>query len=263
MPELPDVEMMRRYLAHTSLHQRVENVRVLDDYVIKEMGREEFRSRLEGVTFDRVERRGKFLEVFTDSVYDLAIHFGMTGYLKYVTSSEQYTKYVRVVFRFRDRDLRYVAKRKLGGLYLVKNGRFSSISTIREMGPEPLDSDFSFDKFRSLTEGRFAMTKALLLDQSFIAGVGNVYADEILFQAGIRPGRRISDLDEEELQSLYKGIRRVLRTAIKHQVDLQDLKDIFLTPHRESDGQCPRCAALLKTTKISSRTSYWCERCQK
>ncbi|MFW6117429.1 MAG: Fpg/Nei family DNA glycosylase, partial [Thermoproteota archaeon] len=263
MPELPDVEMMRRYLVDTSLNKKIETVDVLDNYVIKKVQVDTFESRLKGTRFQEVERRGKFLEVFTDSRYDLAIHFGMTGYLKYVNSQEKRSKYVRTIFGFKEHDLRYVSKRKLGGLYLVEDSNFDSISTIQKMGPEPLDDEFTFEDFKSITEGRSAMTKSLLLDQSFIAGIGNVYGDEILFQAGIRPDKKISDLNQQKLHTLFEEIKHVLKTVIQHEIELQNLKQTFLTPHRHSGGKCPKCGSSLKKMKISSRTSYWCDNCQK
>lgn len=264
MPELPDVEMMRRYLAETSLHQRVHDVRILDDYVIKDVSSNEFRDRLRGIKFERVGRRGKFLEVYTDSKYDLAIHFGMTGYLRYIPSYASYQKYTRVVFTFfQNYDLRYVAKRKLGGLYLVPDGKFNSVRTIENMGPEPLDPKFNFQSLKNIAEGRSATLKALLLNQSFIAGIGNVYADEILFQTGVRPDRKISDLTETELLKLFRQIKRVLQTAIQHQTSFKGLEEDFLIPHRRIGEICPKCKSEIKNMKISNRTSYYCERCQR
>ena len=263
MPELPDVEMMRRYLAETSLDKKIETVEVLDKYVIKKASVDRFKSGLEGVRFTEVDRRGKFLEVLTDSHYDLVIHFGMTGYLRYVRVEEDYSKYLRTIFRFQGHDLRYISKRKLGGLYLIEEGHFDSISTIKKMGPEPLDEGFTIEDFTHLTEGRSAMVKSLLLNQSFIAGIGNVYGDEILYQAGIRPDKKISDLNKRQLRTLFEEIKHVLQTVIQHEIDFEGLKQTFLTPHREPGGKCPRCGSTLKTKKISSRTSYWCGNCQK
>lgn len=264
MPELPDVEVMRKYLAETSLHKEVKDVEIFDGYVVKEVSSDTFKSCLTGVRFEKAERRGKFLEVFTDSEYDLAIHFGMTGCLEYVPSGRDYQKYVRVAFKFQNNyDLRYVAKRKLGGLYLVENGDFNSIATIKNMGPEPLDPNFTFDKFQSLSKNRSAKLKALFLDQSFIAGIGNVYADEVLFQAGIRPQRKISELSQQELCNLFKMVKYVLKTAVHYETNFEGLKDAFLVPHRNPEGTCPKCGNSFQTAKISSRTSYWCEHCQK
>ncbi|MFW6110552.1 MAG: Fpg/Nei family DNA glycosylase [Thermoproteota archaeon] len=263
MPELPDVEIMRRYLAETSLDKKIETVDVLDKYVIKKSSVNRFKSGLEGARFTEVDRRGKFLEVLTDSHYDLVIHFGMTGYLRYMRVDEDYSKYVRTVFRFQGHDLRYISKRKLGGLYLIEDGQFDSINTINKMGPEPLDEGFTFEDFKKLTEEKSAMIKSLLLDQSFIAGIGNVYGDEILFQAGIRPDRKISELNQRQLHTLFEEIKHVLQTVIKHEIDFEVLEKTFLTPHRDPEGKCPKCKTPLKTMKISSRTSYWCDNCQK
>lgn len=263
MPELPDVEMMRRYLAETSLNKTVERVDVRDTYVLKKVQPDLFKSHLRGVSFKEVNRRGKFLEVLTDSRHDLVIHFGMTGSLRYVACDKNYSKYVRTIFGFREYDLRYISKRKLGGLYLVEGEDFDSISTIQDMGPEPLDKSFTFDEFKRITQGRSAMAKSLLLDQSFIAGIGNVYGDEILFQAGIRPDRKISKLNHQQLNALFGEIKHVLRTVIQHELDFQGLQQKFLTPHRQPEGKCPKCGLPLKNMRISSRTSYWCSHCQK
>lgn len=264
MPELPDVEMLRKYLAETSLHKKIERVKVLDDYVIKGLSTSEFISRLEEARFEGVERRGKFLKVFTDSEHDLALHFGMTGYLRYTPSFSRYEKYARVAFTFsQNSDLRYVSKRKLGGLHLVPKGKFDRIATIKNMGPEPLNPEFDFTKFKTRVERRSAMVKALLLDQSFIAGIGNVYGDEILFQAGIRPNRKISELGEEELKRLFKETKRVLRKAIQRKARLQGLEDSFLALHRGEGENCPRCGSRIRKMKVSGRTSYYCERCQR
>ncbi len=256
--------MQKRYLEETSLQKRIKRVKVLDDYVIKGLSNSEFVSRLEEAEFERVERRGKFLKAFTDSEHDLALHFGMTGYLSYAPSSSRYEKYARVVFTFyQDHDLRYVSKRKLGGLYLVPKGKFNRIATLKTMGPEPLNPEFDFTKFKTRVEKRSAMMKALLLDQSFIAGIGNVYGDEILFQAGIRPDRKISELGEEELTRLFKETKRVLRKAIQRKARLQGLEDSFLALHRRKDENCPRCGSRIQRVKVSGRTSYYCERCQR
>lgn len=256
--------MQRRYLAETSLHKRIKKVEIIDNYVIKGVSSHEFKYRLEGAKFEQVDRRGKFLEVSTDSRYDLAFHFGMTGHLKYVPTHSAYEKYARVIFTFvSNHDLRYLAMRKLGGLYLVPRGEFTQIDTIRKMGPEPLSPEFDLSTFKRIIQGRSAMLKALLLDQSFIAGIGNVYGDEILFQAGIRPDRKISELSEEELTKLFKETKSVLRKANQHKARLQRLRDSFLALHRRKGENCPRCGSRIQKMKVSGRTSYYCERRQR
>lgn len=262
MPELPDVEMQRRYLAENSLNKRIKDVQVHDSYVIKGVSDQEFVSKLKDVKFIDTDRRGKFLEVYTDSGYDLAIHFGMTGHLKYTLKTSTLEDYTRVVFTFTDdHDLRYVAMRKLGGLFLVPEGEFTRIDTIKNMGPEPLNPKFNFSTFEKMTRGRSAKVKALLMDQAFIAGIGNLFADEILFQAEIRPDRRFSEFDEEELKKLFDEIKRVLHKAIQNKARIQDFEDF--APHRREGEDCPRCGYKIHATKISGRTSYYCEKCQK
>lgn len=264
MPELPEVEVQRRYVADTSLHKKVERVNILDTDVIRGVSSHEFKSGLEGATFEDVKRRGKFLEVSTDSRHDLVVHFGMTGHLEYVPTASAYEKYARVTFTFAgEYDLRYLAVRKLGGLYLVPHGNFSQIPTIRTMGPEPLSPLFGHPTFLQMIEGRSAMVKALLLDQSFIAGIGNVYGDEILFQAGIRPDRRASELDAPEVARLFKELTRVIKKAIHRKARLQGLEASFLALHRSAGERCPRCESRIDRVKVSGRTSYYCPRCQR
>jgi formamidopyrimidine-DNA glycosylase len=173
-------------------------------------------------------------------------------------------KITRVIFTFVGKhELRYLAMRKLGGLYLVPRGEFNQIDTIRKMGPEPLSPEFDFSTFKRIIEGKSAMVKALLLDQRFVAGIGNVYGDEILFQSRIRPNRKISELSRAELKNLFRETKRVLRKAIQRKAKLQGLEDSFLALHRGEGENCPRCGSRIQKVKISNRSSYYCERCQK
>jgi len=131
------------------------------------------------------------------------------------------------------------------------------------MGPEPLYPDFTLESFRERIKNRSKVIKTLLMDQRFIAGIGNLYADEILFQAGILPYRRAKDLDKGEIEQLYREIKQVLEEANRFNARVWRLSYKFIIPHRYGDGVCPKCGKHLESLSIGNRTSFFCPRCQR
>ena len=131
------------------------------------------------------------------------------------------------------------------------------------METEPLDSDFTLESFLKRLKNKSKTIKTLLMDQKFIAGIGNLYADEILFQARILPYRKAKDLNKRERIRLYKKIKEVLKEANKVNAAVWKLKHKFIIPHRYEDNICPKCGNKLKSIKIGNRTSFFCSHCQK
>ncbi|MFO7743261.1 MAG: DNA-formamidopyrimidine glycosylase family protein [Anaerolineae bacterium] len=270
MPELPDVETMRWYLQSTSLHQEIQAVEVHAPGVVRSDGGgdqsavRELREELVGCSFASTRRHGKWLFVALDdhSERTLVLHFGMTGGLKTFKDMDDEPEYDRVLFRFANGyQLAYVSQRKLGQVRLIDD--VAGFIDRRELGPDALDADLDLAAFRNLVEGRRVMAKALLMDQHTIAGIGNVYADEILFQAGVHPRTRVSALDDQTVERLFHRMKEVLRTAIRCQARPDRLPDTFLAPHRHAEGTCPACGARLERVKVSSRTAYYCPKCQR
>ncbi len=261
MPELPDVEVILRYLKSKSLKKSIEMVKVSDSRILKGMTGRKFESSLIGHYFESAVRRGKFCIVKVDYGGCLIFHFGMTGDLKYFKDAAYTPEYTRILFAFDKGYLAYVSQRMLGGVWLTKEP--NEVATIVLMGPEPLDPKFTLSIFRERLKERAKMIKALLMDQRFIAGIGNLYADEILFQAGIRPYRKATDLKKGEIRGLYWEIKRVLKDANMVNAEVWRLSHRFLIPHRHSDGICPKCRKELESTSIGNRTSFFCPRCQR
>jgi formamidopyrimidine-DNA glycosylase len=261
MPELPDVEVMKRYCDATALHQEVQAVRVRDQYVLKEITPQKLEKRLVGQSFARTRRHGKYLFVGLKDRPWLALHFGMTGHLKYFKLESQRPEYAQVLFLFRNEyRLAYVSARKLGQVRLIPD--IDAFVAQQDLGPDVLDPDFDLDTFRRILADRRGMIKPALMDQSLMAGIGNVYADEILFQAGVYPRRKVSELDDDVLKKIFDALKEVLQTAIECQADPEQLPDSFLIPHRHEDGHCPHCGGQVRKIEISGRTGYYCPDCQ-
>jgi formamidopyrimidine-DNA glycosylase len=259
MPELPDVELYRRYLDATSLHQpfdhvEVEALRVLEDTTPQALGR-----RLKGHRLEDTRRHGKYLFATLDSGGALVLHFGMTGRLEYSRKAHDPPRHTACLFHFGNGgQLAYVAPRKLGHVALTDSP--AHFIEDRALGPDALEIDW--DTFRAAAGKRRGGVKSWLMDQQRIAGIGNVYSDEILFQAGIHPKQAVRDLDDDELRDLHRAIREVLTAAIEAKADPEHMPPGFLLPHRGEGGRCPRCRTGVKKIRASGRTAWYCPACQ-
>lgn len=259
MPELPDVEVSRRYMEATSLHQTIKEVEVKSPNMLGNVTAQQLRQRLIDSRFDSTRRHGKHLLARLDQGRWLTLHFGMTGYLDYFRHLTEERPHDRLLISFANGfHLAYVCQRMLGGVGLAEDIR--ELVTERNLGPDALEVDFRV--FLELVGEKRGAIKSALLDQHLIAGIGNIYADEILFQAGLRPQADIDRLDGEDLEELFKRMKQVLQTAIDSKVDPERFPHSYLLPYRDKEGRCPRCAGKLDRTKVSGRTTYYCPRCQ-
>lgn len=261
MPELPDVAVFKKYLDSTSLHQRIEHVEVLDKAVLGNVGPRQLPKALAGHELVSSRQHGKYLFVETDGAGWLLLHFGMTGFLEYFTKGDEGRPHVRVLFRFDNGyGLAYHSQRKLGKVDLVESPE--TVIEEQHLGPDPLHADFGLRDFRKLVKGRSGSVKSFLMNQEILAGVGNVYSDEALFDAGFHPGTPIADLDDEEVETLYRSMQKVLRTAIDSKVDVDRFPKDALLPHREGGVRCPRCGGTITKKTVSGRSSYFCRKHQ-
>lgn len=188
------------------------------------------------------------------------MHFGMTGDLKYLKESEDAPDYTKCSFVFNNRHkLHYISKRKLGHVEMTEN--LDDFIQKKELGPDALD--ISEDDFVSLLKEKKSMVKSALMDQSVISGIGNVYADEILFQCKIHPKQKTTALSGSDFKNLYKNTRKVLEKAIEKNADPTKLPKSYLLPNREEGNDCPRCDGKIEKIKTGGRTGYYCPSCQK
>ena len=212
MPELPDVETFRRYLNATSLHQRIIGVDVRSAYILKGVSARELVRRLKGRCFESSRRHGKHLFVRADGDLWLRLHFGMTGSLQYFKREERAPRHTRVLFAFANgHRLAFEDQRKFGEVGLLKD--IDEFLKKRGLGPDALD--ISRSQFKERFRKHRGAVKTILLNQKLIAGIGNIYADEILFRARIHPATQVSALKEKTVTKLFRAARNILKKAIE------------------------------------------------
>ena len=263
MPELPDVQEVIRRIKKKIINKKIGKIVVLSRKIIVTPAINRFREALVGKKIKAISRRGKFILITLSSTDTLVVHLRMTGDLKIVSSKNKIHKHTRVIFSLSSGiDLRYIDPRKLGKMYLVPDSNFKKIKLLLEMGPEPLSDEFTEEEFRRILGKHRGSIKALLLNQRFIAGIGNVYGDEILFHAGIHPLKSPDDFSENEIRTLYSKIKSVLATAVKMRA-APWIHPRWLMGERGEGGSCPKCSRVLDRVHIQGRYSYFCPKCQK
>jgi formamidopyrimidine-DNA glycosylase len=256
MPELPDVEGFRRVLAKHAVGAPIRRVLVRDAGVLRGTTARRLADVLRGRLFRKPSRHGKWLIAPTDRSAVLLFHFGMTGSLEWERHGAP-QRHDRVIFAFDRGELRYRDLRKLQGLRLARDDAEVG-AILRALGPDALDvSPRTFDE---RIAGR-ARLKAILMDQSVIAGLGNLLVDEILWRARINPARPANRLSGPERAAVFREMRRVLRDSIR--VGRVPPRGVWLTGRRDdASAKCPRCATRLRRGTIAGRTTVWCPRCQ-
>ena len=251
MPELPDVEIQRRFLEKHAQGRRFETVEIVDaEKVLTGTTAPELQRTLQEKSVVGTERLGKYLLcALSDDEHVLVFHFGMTGYLVFQegemlylaggaesggaersASTPDLPEKTKGVFTFLDRArLGFVNMRLLGSIFLIRD--IAAFRRAHEIGPDALS--LSREQFKELLTGR-GSAKSTLMNQKKLSGIGNVYSDEILFQAGIHPKRALNDLEEEERERLYEALHRVMEIAVDRDADPARFPETFLTPYRSS-----------------------------
>jgi formamidopyrimidine-DNA glycosylase len=255
MPELPDVEGFRRFFDRHAAGKRVRRVHDVDEYLLKNTSPSGLGRALGGRRFEQARRHGKLLVCPTDGA-TLLLHFGMTGSLVWSGEEPEQHPHDRLSLELDDGELRYRNMRKLGSIRLARDERELD-EIVGRLGPDWLD--VSRERLDELLDGRRGSIKAALMDQSLAAGLGNLTADESLWQARIDPRRAVSSLGEHDRDVLHRAIRTVLADSIPH--GLVPGKRTWLTGARDRrDAACPRCGARLERVRIGGRTTVFCPR---
>ena len=263
MPELPDVETRRAYIEKTCLGRRIARVKVFDERILEGVTPRALSKGLAGSEFVEVRRRAKFILIPTDKGRTLLMHFGMTGDVLFDEDGSERPMSDRVDFEFADGTvLHFTDHRLFGRIALYNTTEEGKVPDIAKLGPEPLDRAFTFKRFKDMLAGHNTTIHQVLMDQELIAGIGNIYSDEICYQAGVRPNRKPRDIGEDEKRRLFDKTKWTLRRAIDLNADLDDHGDVFLIPHRGKGGRCPHGHPLESKT-IGGRTSWFCPKDQK
>lgn len=255
MPELPEVESFGRTFARHALRRRVARVTVRDERILGVRPGALTRA-LRGATFRAVHRHGKHLFADAGGRW-VHFHFGMSGEFTPFAEGDPEPRFARVVLGFADgSSLAFEDMRLFGVVDLTPSPQ----AYIEEhgLGPDPLARGFTASRFLELATGRRGAVKSLLMSQDIIAGVGNLYADETLYQSGIHPRRSVADLSEKDLRLLHRTLRKVLETAVDRRIHDRELPPRWLFDHREEGDRCPRCGGTIQRTVVFGRTTYYC-----
>jgi formamidopyrimidine-DNA glycosylase len=269
MPELPEVETIRRGLENALVGQAIEAVDVRWPGTIDSPAVDAFTAKLLGRRIVGVGRRGKYLILELTGGWYLLIHLRMTGQLLLCGEMPAKNKHIHVIFYLDDgRLLCFRNVRKFGRMYLVSD----PAQVVGDLGPEPLGEELDEATFAARLREHRGMLKPLLLNQHFLAGLGNIYVDEALFASRLGPRRKANTLTEAEISDLYRAIRQVLRQGIRNRgTTLDDFCDLegqsgfnqnCLAVFSRQESPCPRCGAEIEKTVVSGRGTYYCPECQ-
>jgi formamidopyrimidine-DNA glycosylase len=269
MPELPEVETVRNELTPHVVGRRITGLTFEWDGIVKKIPVEDFKRGVIGQEILALDRRGKYLIFTLNSGKYMIIHLKMTGSLLVRNTGDELPRFTRAVIHLdNETDIVFRDPRKFGVIRLVDD----PASMVGKLGPEPLNDDFTIDVFKERLANRKAPMKALLCDQNVIAGIGSMYADEVMFDAGVYPVRLPESLSDEEKEHLYEAIRRILWEAIENKG--ASVNTYYRpngskgTAHFEFNvahrgGQpCNVCGTPIERMVVRGRGTYYCPKCQ-
>ena len=289
MPELPEVEVVKRSLKRKILNSIIKKVQI-KDYKLRYKVEKEIGNKLTGKKIKNIKRRSKFLIFEIDKSYLMLVHLGMTGKFffidqnkekfktsfYYLLNHQKDQKHDRVVFVLNNnRKLIYNDVRKFGFIKLYDLNQITRISHLNNLGPEPFEKKWNFKYFKDYITNRKRNIKNILMDQKFVSGLGNIYVNEILFLSGVRPSRLVKKLKNSEIKKIIKYSKIILKGSIK--LGGSTIKDFssengkkgvfqqYFKIYGRKDKKCSNvdCNNSVVKTAISNRATFFCKRCQK
>ncbi len=293
MPELPEVQTIVNDLNKKIIGRKITGIWFDAPKLIKGIKPEQLKNKIKGLKIEKVERRGKNILIYLSQNYILLIHLKMTGHLLVgkweiikvksgtwkVKSKikdeldEKVNGYIHIIFYLDDsRQLALSDLRKFAKVVFGKKEEVEKLPEINKLGPEPLIKDFTFDKFKALIEKQRRGIKQVLMDQNIIAGIGNIYSDEILWLAKVHPLFPAGDLNRKQIKRIYTAMKKILNKALK-------LRGTSVSDYRDTSGKvgfygekrfvyqkegkpCPICGGAIKRIKIGGRSAHYCPACQ-
>ena len=273
MPELPEVETVRQSLRLKVRNRIISSVEIYYDGIIEYPSVKEFCTNIKGQRINDIDRYGKWLIFVLDDYYLLS-HLRMEGKYFIKNKTDELNKHEHVVFILDNgMELRYMDVRKFGKMHLISKDKIDVVGPLVDLGLDPWDKKLNVNYLRDKYSKKRLPIKSVLLDQSIIVGIGNIYADEILFLSGINPMKKAMDLSDKEMDSIIKNTRNELEGAIKKggttirsysSVDgVHGLFQQELNVHTKEGKKCPKCGSIILKTKVGGRGTYYCDKCQK
>ena len=272
MPELPEVETVRKTLLRHLKGRTITRVDIIYPNIFENQNLNEIKKNIVGQKINDMQRRGKWLIFVLDDFYLLS-HLRMEGKYLYRNVGEVLGAHEHVVFTIDNKEeLRYKDVRKFGKMYLVKKDELLSCKALKDLGLEPWDENLTFSYLKDKYRMKRLPIKSVLLDQSIIVGIGNIYADEILFLSKINPYAKASSLNDNDLCNIIKYTKEVLNDAIKKggttirsYTSEEGVTGLFqndLYVHQREKEKCRICNSIIEKTRIGGRGTYFCPKCQ-
>lgn len=270
MPELPEVETVKETLKRQILNKRINKIKILYDGIIAS-NMDEFKKKIIGQTIIDITRRGKWL-IFSLNDYYLVSHLRMEGKFFLKDESDEILKHEHIVFYLDDITLRYHDTRKFGKMYLAEKDKLYTDTPLKMIGLEPWDDKLTSDHLKEKYNKNISI-KTLLLNQEVITGIGNIYADEVLFMSQINPNKKGKDLTLDELDKIIDNTKIVLEKAIKlggttirsytSSLGVTGRFQNELMVHQRENEKCYICKEIIIKTKVNGRGTYYCPKCQR
>ncbi|MCG9969382.1 DNA-formamidopyrimidine glycosylase [Pelotomaculum terephthalicicum JT] len=274
MPELPEVETIMRTLQPKLTGLKFIDAQIMLPKIIRTPDIDEFKEKITGKKILKINRRGKYLLFILSDGLNLVFHLRMTGSLVYCQQNESLSKYTHIILVLNNGfHLRYADMRQFGRIWLLPASSMNDLTGYKNLGIEPLEAVFTLSYLKKELKRRHVRIKSLLLDQTFIAGLGNIYTDEVLHRAEINPERLANTLTPREITRLYHAVRDVLQEGIENRgTTVRDFIDgngrpggyqkLLRVYHREGKP-CRCCGQNIVRKKIGGRSTYFCPACQK
>jgi formamidopyrimidine-DNA glycosylase len=277
VPELPEVETIRRELEREVVGKRVKTAQVSGTRTVRRQPKKQFITRVEGAKIASIDRKGKNLLLHLDTGDIVIIHLGMSGQLLRAATKDPVIKHTHVVWTFtQGGQLRFVDPRTFGEVFVASAEALDEEAPeLAQLGIDPVETPISWTTFAQLLLAHSTKLKSFLMDQSMLAGIGNIYSDEILFAAGLRYDRMTDTLSSQEIRRLYRAVIEILHDAIKYRgstladeqyVDLNGKPGEYQEHHKvyaREKQPCRRCRRnLVVKSKFSGRSTFYCEVCQ-
>lgn len=273
MPELPEVETVKNSLKPRLIGKKIKEVQIYYNNIIEYPNIEKFKTNIKNQTIHDIKRYGKWLIFVLDDYYLLS-HLRMEGKYFFKKTTDEILKHEHIIFKLDDEtELRYMDVRKFGKMNLIKKENIDSLGPFLNMGLEPWDKKLTINYLKEKLKKRSLPIKTILLDQSIIVGIGNIYADEILFLSKINPLKKANLLKEKELKKIIENTKIILEkaikkggTTIKSYTSVDGVHGLFqqeLLVHGKDKEICKICKSKIEKIKVGGRGTYYCPKCQK
>ena len=274
MPELPEVEPIKNSLAPQIIGLQIQEVTISLPKLIQIPSAEELMANIKHKTILQISRRGKYLLFHLSQHLIMVVHLRMTGRLVYCSPDTPMEKHTHIIFDLNNQQqLRYTDIRQFGRILLTSQDQMDQLPGLKDLGVEPLEDNFNLEFLQKNLAPKRTRLKALLLNQAFIAGLGNIYTDEALYRAGLYPGRLGNSLSPHEMIKLHQAIQEVLTQGIQNRgTSLKDYVDGNGSPgsyqnkllvYGRAGQACPQCGESILRIQMAGRSTFFCPQCQK